>query len=124
MSRNYKVKFRINIGDNSFNKDSNFHKYYLPKWSQFMREVNSRKLTSIPQDNTASVRELPALRALLKDKIKTINIVELLNKKDAEYNRLLLDVSPMFDSAPVDLKAHILATFGVTHKELKEFLEK
>lgn len=124
MSRNYKVKFRINIGNTTFNKDNNFHKYYLPKWSRFMREVMSRKLTSVPQDKTVSVKELPTLRSLLTDKIKTTDIVELLNAKDPEYNRLLLDISSLFDEAPVDLKAHILATFGISSYELKTFLGK
>lgn len=122
-NRNYKIKFRITIGDDSSQKNVNFLKYYMPKWSRFMSIVMSRKLSSTPTDSTASVKELPFLRPLIKKSTKTVDLIDLLNKKDSDLARLMLEVSPLFDSAPVDLKAHILAVFGVNHLELKEYLQ-
>ena len=122
--RKYKVKFRITIGDNdNSQKSTNFLKYYMPKWSKFMSIVMSRKLSSMPTDNTASVKELPFLRPLITKEVKTVDLIDLLTKKDNSLARLLLEVSPLFDSSPRDLKAHILAVFGVTHTELKEYLQ-
>lgn len=121
--RNYKVKFRISIGDDHNQKNSNFLKYYMPKWSQFMAIITSRKLSSVPTDLTASVKELPFLRPLLTKEVKLVDLIELLNKKNNSLSRLLLEVAPLFDAAPRDLKAHILAVFGVTNQELKQHLE-
>ena len=121
--RNYKIKFRISIGEDYNQKNTNFLKYYMPKWSQFMGIVMSRKLNSVPTDKTASVKELPFLRPLISKNTKTVDLIELLNKKDTELSRMLLEVSPLFDAAPRDLKAHILAVFGVTHEELQNHLE-
>lgn len=121
--RNYKIKFRITIGEDQSQKNTNFMKYYMPKWSDFMAVVMSRKLNSMPTDNTASVKELPFLRPLITKDVQTVDLIELLTKKDNKLARMLLDVSPLFDKAPRDLKAHILAVFGVTHSELKEHLQ-
>ena len=122
--RKYKVKFRITIGDQNSQKDANFLKYYMPKWSKFMGIIMSRKLTSVPTSNTSSVKELPFLRPLISKEVKTVNIIKFLTEKDSNLARLLLEVAPLFDAAPRDLKAHILASFGVDHKELKEVLEE
>lgn len=121
--RNYKIKFRISIGDGHDQKNVNFLKYYMPKWSQFMAIIISRKLNSIPTDGTASVKELPALRSLLNKNIKIVDLIDLLNKKDQKLSRLLLEVAPLFDAAPKDLKAHILAVFGIHASELKIHLD-
>jgi hypothetical protein len=121
--RNYKIKFRISIGDDNSQKNSNFLKYYMPKWSNFMGRVMSRKLNSVPTEKTSSVKELPYLRNFITKKTKTVDLIELLTKKDPEMARLLLEVSPLFDAAPRDLKAHILATFGVTRDDLKDLLD-
>lgn len=121
--RKYKVKFRITIGDENSHQDANFLKYYMPKWSKFMGKIMSRKLTSVPTNNTSSVKELPFLRPLITKEVKTVNIIKFLTEKDSNLARLLLEVAPLFDAAPRDLKAHILAGFGVTHTELKEVLE-
>ena len=121
--RNYKIKFRISIGESDSQKNANFLKYYMPKWSQFMGKVMSRKLSSLPTEKTASVKELPFLRPLITKDVKTVDLIELLNRKDPDLARLLLEVSPLFDAAPRDLKAHILAVFGVNGSELREHLE-
>lgn len=121
--RNYKIKFRISIGDTTGQKNTNFLKYYMPKWSQFMRVVMSRRLTSVPTDQTASVKELPHLRILLTKDLKTVDLIELLSKKDSNLARMLLEVSPLFDASPRDLKAHILAVFGVDQEDLRSYLQ-
>lgn len=123
-TRDYKIKFRISIGDPQNQKSSNFLKYYMPKWSSFMRIIMSRKLNSMPTEKTSSVKELPLLRPLIKPDLKTADIIELLTRKDQDLARLLLEVSPLFDESPRDLKAHIFAVFGIKEKELREFLEK
>lgn len=121
-TREYKVKFRINIGSIN-DKSNNFLKYYLPKWGKFMTVVMSRKLHAVETDQTASVKELPALREIIKDSTKTEDIIELLTLKNPNLARLLIDVSPLFDSSMRDLKAHIVAVFGVKAEELKDYLE-
>jgi hypothetical protein len=122
MKRNYKIKFRITIGDETDKKSDNFLKYYMPKWSQFMKIIMARKLLSLPTVNTASVKELPGLRKLIKKDVDTKRLIGLMSSKDPELSRLLLEVSPLFDAAPNDLKVHILAAFGISESELQKYL--
>lgn len=124
--RNYKVKFRLCIGDPTNQRPANFLRYYMPRWSKFMRIIMGRKLPALasPKFNgPASVKELPALRKVVGIDLKTEDVAPLLEQYDPELKRMLLDTHPFFDAAPQDLKVHILAVFGVTASVLEEYLD-
>jgi hypothetical protein len=119
MKRDYKIRFSIDVIDDGDSFSNNL-KVYIPKWSNFMKRIVRLKLSSIPHNNTISVCELPSFRDYLKDNnINTIDIIPLLQQKRPDLARLLLDAFPMFDKAPIVLKSHILAVFGITLDEIK-----
>lgn len=123
ITRNYKVKFRLCVGDPNSKKSSNFLRYYMPKWSDFMRVVMSRKLPAVSKEiGPSSVRELPELRKVVETGLKSSDLFPLLDKLDKDLSRKLVDTAPFFDSAPQDLKVHILAVFGLTAVTLSEYL--
>ena len=124
ITRSYKVKFRLCIGDTTSQRPPNFLRYYRPKWSVLMREIMSIRLPALPstQEGPASVRELPALRKVVPLGLKTETIIQLVTQCNSRISRLLLDAYPFFDAAPQDLKVHILAAIGITAEMLEDYL--
>lgn len=122
--RNYKVKFRLCIGDPTNQRPANFLRYYMPRWSKLMKVIMSRRLPALPstKHGPASVRELPALRKVVPLGLKTETIAPLVDEYDTDLKRLLLDTHPFFDAAPQDLKVHILAVIGITADALETYL--
>jgi hypothetical protein len=68
--------------------------------------------------------EMPFLRDIIPVKLKFEEVSSLIYSKNHSIHRLLLDVGPMFDASPHDLKVYILAVLGVTAEEYKIYSVK
>ena len=123
IERNYKIKFIMCFTGDLNSNSHNYNKYYMPRWGKFMRALMPRKLSNNPNSKTASFSELPLLRKLVNKKVTAEIVAPLLDKKDKDLNRILLEVAPLFDISSSDMKCHILAVFGVTSSELEDHLE-
>ena len=124
IKRDYRIKFRLCLREDLNSNSHNYNKYYMPKWANFMKAIMSRKLTNSNQSKTCSFSELPLLRKVVNKDIKTEIVAPLLGTYDEKLTRNLLEIAPLFDIAPSDLKCHIFAVFGVTASALEEYLDR
>lgn len=123
VDRNYRIKFVMCLNENTNISSPNYNKYYLPRWSNFMKSIMSRRISNYSNSKTASFLELPLLRKIVNKELKTEVIAPFLVNYDEELTRMMLEVAPFFDSSPDDLKCHILVIFGVTFEKLEEYLQ-
>lgn len=88
---------------------------YRGKFSQLMRTALSVRLNSLDYD------DLPVLRALVGryDKLQDVSSVAYRAMEHGHF-KALLDCSPMYNAAPVDLKAFLLLALGVRSHHLIE----
>jgi len=113
--RQYFIKWRFVIEDKKntdIRKKDALFRFYMPRWSDFMKEINDNHRLSREQQ-----RELPFLRNCIPSTISTSDVINLLNDKNTRLSRLLIEAAPIFDVVPHDLKVYIISAFGVKSDE-------
>jgi hypothetical protein len=88
----------------------------MNKWSTLMKRVLSYRLDNVYDD-------LPELRELITKDTKVVDVLKYSDFISTEDLNLLLNAQPLFNIAPVDLKAYILAVFGLRSYHLSTKLE-
>lgn len=116
--RQYKSQWRFIIDcPSTFNNKAFYYTHYMPKWSRFISQVMSKRLTK------TEVRDiLPEIRDILPIRTKLADIYAFLQAQDAQLARYLLDCSAVFDAAPHELRSHIVVAFGCRPTALQEFI--
>ena len=113
--RNYFIRWRFVLEDRrntDIRKREALFRYYIPKWSDFMKEINEKYRLSRDQQ-----RELPLLRRCVPSNIKLSDLINLLDQKNPTLARLLIEAAPIFEVAPHDLKCHIISAFNINADE-------
>lgn len=108
------VNFRIFIRDNR-----GIFPRYQRKFSCLMKEVSERgsKLSEYDYD------DLPLLRKALSNATSIQDIPEIFEVIPPGDVSKLLNASPIFEIAPIDLKAHILMSLGVRSYHIKKSMK-
>lgn len=109
--KRFRVRFRILIDPSR--KSTNARKImvsYRDKFSAFMSSASTTKLTK------EDYNDLPLLHELLSNDTTMADIVQAVmsSKKSNE----LMSIAPVFDIAPMELKAFILLTSGIRSRSL------
>lgn len=112
---NIQYRTKIKVHNDGSRKLFNF---YLKPWNNFMT-VFSRLPKGRPQH-----LEMPALREVVPIAVKLEDLLQLFHRKNTNIHRLLMDIGPMFDLAPHDLKVYILAVCGVSATEFTNYIEE
>lgn len=103
-----KVKFRFTVKNSKTYKVASLMRVYGVKFSVLMRKVMNTKLSQMDYD------DLPKLRQHISADTKVSDIALVITDSlPVETQRLVLDVTPVFDICPRDLKVFILLCLGI-----------
>lgn len=115
-----KIHFRTRIGNYKGNPEetSRLLNYYLKSWNIFMTKFSKIDKTR------PKYLEMPLLRREVPNAIELSDILPLFHKKCPEIYKYLVDVGPMFNNAPHDLKVFIMAICGITCAEYEKYVQE
>ena len=103
----YRVQFRFILDNTKSSVASKLFYVYVKKWSALMKYVLSNRTFEMYED-------LSLLRKVISKDIKVVDVIEKYNNHLSEKgSNLLIEAQPLFNLAPVDLKAFILSVMGL-----------
>lgn len=101
-----KVQFRFVLGEQNSTNISKLFFVYVQPWSQLMKHVLSWKSDDIYAD-------LPEMRKVIKKDFRVMDVLPYAQYFNPDELKMLIAAQPLFNIAPVDLKAYILAILGL-----------
>lgn len=105
---NIKVRFILEIPFKDKETKTKYLTHYGEKFFSLVKEAKSKKYLALDYGY------LPGLRKLLNQTKSVEQLIPHLESSLSKENMFkLLEVSPMFNLAPIDLKAYILLSLGL-----------
>jgi hypothetical protein len=107
-----KVKFRFRIDLPKSNRD--MMRNYGTKFTRLLTTLSKVQLTK----NDYS--DLPKIREYVNDDLTVADLSRIFVEVVAgDLQRMILDIAPVFDNAPTDLKSYIILASGIRSKHFE-----